>query len=500
MGVTADRPGASAVSPMINEPWAARRTTKMSGAQVTIPDMDVLLALVTLAAGIAVGWALARSRSAGLTAERDAARAETTQLRSERDALAEQLRTATASAAEASALLEREQASTEEKLELLEQAQGQLKDTFARLSNEALQKSNAQFLDLADARFKQAGAPLAETLVKVELQMREIEKERAGAQEALRQQIEFVRMTGEQLRHETSMLVSALRKPQARGQWGELHLRRAVELAGMADRCDFVEQLTVSDGERTLRPDLVVKLVGGKHVVVDAKVTLAAYLDAYDATDDGIREERLTAHARHLRQHVERLAEKAYWTQFASTPEFVVLFVPGEAFLAPALERDPSLLDDALSKRVHIVTPTTLVSTLRTIAYAWQQQALADNAQLVFELGRELYKRLGTLGDHMDKLGRQLTGAVKAYNGTVGSLERQVLVTARKLNDLDVVAAELDSPHPVEEPVRPLGAAELLVAAEQSRPVVALPAGELDRPEDYGLIVEPPAGDEAAAG
>jgi len=451
--------------------------------------MDVfalLIAIVTLAAGFAAGWALASTRSAGSAAERDAARAESAGLRQERDELLAQVRRAESATADAMARLDSERTSHGEKLLLLDQAQGQLKDAFARLSNEALERTSGQFLQLADARFKQAGAPLAETLTKVELQMREIEKERAGAHEALRQQIEFVRLTGEQLRHETSMLVSALRKPQARGQWGELHLRRAVELAGMADRCDFVEQLTVSDGERTLRPDLVVKLVGGKHVVVDAKVTLAAYLDAYDATDDSVREERLAAHARHLRQHVDRLAEKAYWAQFPSTPEFVVLFVPGEAFLAPALERDPALLEDALVKRVHIVTPTTLVSTLRTIAYAWQQQALADNAQRVFELGRELYKRLGTLGDHMDKLGRQLTGAVKAYNGTVGSLERQVLVTARKLNDLEVVDAELAEPVAVEEPVRPLSAAELVVAAGHARAVVALPGTE----DDYGIDLD----------
>jgi DNA recombination protein RmuC len=466
-------------------------------------DMDVvslLVALLTLCVGIALGWTLARNRSAGLVAERDAARAETAQVRSERDRLTEQLRTAEAATADAAARLESERGSAAEKIALLETAQIQLKETFASLSQDALRKNQQQFFELADERFKQAGMPLAKTLDKVEEQMRVMEKDRVGAQQALAQQIEFVRLTGEQLRHETSMLVSALRKPQARGQWGELHLRRAVEHAGMSDRCDFVEQVTVNDGGRTLRPDLVVKLVGGKHIVVDAKVTLAAYLDAYDATDEAVREERLGAHARHLRQHVDRLAEKAYWAQFASTPEFVVLFVPGEAFLAPALERDPSLLDDALGKRVHIVTPTTLVSTLRTVAYAWQQQALADNAREVFELGRELYKRLGTLGDHMDKLGRSLTGAVKAYKGTVGSLERQVLVTARKLNDLEVVDSRLDEPTAVEESIRPLGAPELVTAAEDARAVVVLPieatpageldAAELDRAEDYGLVVD----------
>jgi DNA recombination protein RmuC len=461
--------------------------------------MNVVLALITLVAGLAAGWALARLRGAtragAAVAERDAARGEAAALRAERDSLLGQLRAAESSAAAAAAQLTSERASATEKLQLLEQAQEQLKDTFARLSAEALDRSGKQFIELADDRFKRAGQPLAETLGKVEQQMQAIEKERAGAHQALREQIEFVRLTGEQLRHETSMLVGALRKPQTRGQWGELHLRRAVELAGMADRCDFVEQVTVNDGERTLRPDLVVNLVGGKHVVVDAKVTLAAYLEAYDATDDATRDERLAAHARHLRQHVDRLAEKAYWSQFASTPEFVVLFVPGEAFLAPALERDPALLEDALTKKVHIVTPTTLVSTLRTIAYAWQQQALADNARTVFELGRELYKRLGTLGGHVDKLGRSLTSAVNDYNKTIGSLESQVLVTARKLHDLKVVDSELDELDGVEASVRPLTKPELVESAEAARTVVVLPApaDELDRPEDYGLL--PDSGD-----
>jgi DNA recombination protein RmuC len=496
----------------------------------------VLLALVTLVAGVAVGWAVARARQAAALAERDTARAErdaaraevdrvrrerdeqaaqlraereqvaaalraerdelAAGLRAERDTLAAALRTAEAAAADAQARLDSERLAGAEKLAVLEQAQEQLKDTFARLSNEALQRSNAQFLDLADARFKQAGAPLTETLGKVATQLREIEKERAGAQEALRHQIEFVRKTGEELKVETAALVGALRKPQARGRWGELQLRRCVEYAGMTDRCDFTEQTTVSTADGTLRPDLVVRLVGGKSIVVDSKVTLSAYLEAHDATDEATREERLAAHARHLRAHVDALAAKAYWAQFSPAPEFVVLFVPGDPFLAAALDRDPTIIDDAFAKRVHIATPTTLISVLRTCAYAWQQDALASNARLVFDLGRELYKRLGTLGDHMDKLGRALTSSVKAYNGTVGSLERQVLVTARKLNDLDVVDTVLGEPAAVEESVRPLGAAELVAEAERARAVVALPAGEtgpaLERAEDYGLVAPEP--------
>jgi DNA recombination protein RmuC len=456
----------------------------------------VLLALITLAAGLAAGWALARNLSASATtaaaataattaAERDAAVTERDRLRLERDDIAGRLRTAELQVQEAATKLDQLQSNDE-----------QLKDTFARLSNEALTHSNRQFLDLADERFKQAGAPLTETLTKVETQLREIEKTRVGAHETLKEQIEFVRKTGDALRHETASLVNALRKPQARGRWGELQLKRCVEYAGMTDRCDFNEQTSVTTSDGVLRPDLVVRLVGGKSIVVDSKVTLSAYLEAYEATDDTVREQRLTAHAAHLRKHVDQLAAKAYWAQFSPTPEFVLLFVPGEAFLAPALDRDPALLEDALAKGVHIVTPTSLVSALRTVAYTWQQDALAANAAKVFDLGRELYTRLGTMGGHVDKLGRQLTGAVNSYNDTVRSLESRVFVTARRLNDLEVIDAELAARTLIEESVRPVGAPELVESAEESRTVVALPAivvpdaadGDLvERATDYGL-------------
>lgn len=454
----------------------------------------VVIALVMLAAGLAAGWALAGLRNAGVNAEatnsaaraaaeRDAAVAATDRMRAERDELGERLRNAELSAQDAAT-----------RLEQLRQTEDQLKDTFARMSSEALERNNQQFLVMADRQFKQAGVPINETLTKVEGQLREIEKNRIGAQQSLSQQIEFVRTTGEALRNETASLVGALRKPQARGQWGEMQLRRCVEFAGMLDRCDFTEQRSVSTADGVLRPDLVVHLVGGKSIVVDAKVTLAAFLDAYDATDDETREQRLVAHARHLRQHVDSLAAKSYWEQFSPTPEFVVLFVPSDALLAAALDRDAALLDDAFRKRVHITTPTTLISVLRAVAYAWQQEALATNAQEVFELGRELYKRLGTMGDHMDKLGRSLTSAVKAYNGTVGSMEKNVLVTARKLNALEVVETTIEEPQPVEEPVRTLGAPELVTAAEEGRQVVILAAADDPEPlmldgrvEDYGI-------------
>jgi DNA recombination protein RmuC len=272
-----------------------------------------------------------------------------------------------------------------------------------------------------------------------------------------------VRRSSELLGRETGALVDALRKPQARGRWGEVQLRRVVEHAGMLDRCDFTEQATVlsTDGA-TLRPDLVVQLAGGRSVVVDAKVTLAAYLEAAESDDERFREDRLDAHARHLRQHVDRLADKAYWTALADAPEFVVLFVPGEAFLAPALERDPALLEHAFARRVHIATPTTLVSLLRTMAYAWQQEALTANAQAVFTTGKELYARLGTLGAHVDKLGRTLGTAVADYNRTVGSLERTVLPAARRMSELGVVDVPLPVPREVDAVPKPLTAPHLV--------------------------------------
>ena len=450
----------------------------------------VLLALIALVAGVAIGWTLARGRLAAESAADQAG------AQAERDALAAELRAAESRATSAEATLAAERRGAADKIELLERAQAQLKETFDSLAKDALRHNNEQFLDLADTRLKQAGAPLTETLTKVETQMREIEKERAGAQRALADQIERVRLSGEELKHETAALVSALRKPQARGRWGELQLRRCVEFAGMTDRCDFTEQTTVQTVDGTLRPDLVVRLVGGKSIVVDSKVTLAAYLEAHDAVDDALRDERLSAHARHLRNHVDQLAAKSYWSQFSPAPEFVVLFVPGDAFLAAALDRDGDLLDYAFGKRIHIATPTTLISVLRTCAYAWQQDALAANAREVFDLGRELYLRIGKLGAKVETLGKRLGSTVGAYNEAVASLESRVLPQARKLRDLKVVDDDLAEPRPVEEAVRPVAAAELVAAAEESRAVVALPPAtpsgdELDRPEDYGLLAPP---------
>ncbi|HTB76331.1 MAG TPA: DNA recombination protein RmuC, partial [Polyangiaceae bacterium] len=247
---------------------------------------------------------------------------------------------------------------------------------------------------------------------------------------------------------------------EARGRWGEIQLRRVVELAGMAAHVDFDEQVIVEGG---LRPDMVVRLAGGKNVIVDSKVSLAAYLEAASTADEAVREARLAAHARHLKAHVDQLASKAYWSALPETPEFVVMFVPGEAFLAPALDQDPGLLEHALARRVHIATPTTLVSMLRTVQYTWQQEKLSENARAVFELGRELYDRLSGLGRHLERVGKSLTSAVGSYNQAVGTLETRVLVSARKLAALGVVDAELTAPGPVSETTRVLSAPELVM-------------------------------------
>jgi DNA recombination protein RmuC len=241
-----------------------------------------------------------------------------------------------------------------------------------------------------------------------------------------------------------------------------MQLRRVVELSGMSARCDFDEQVSVSTDGGAVRPDMVVRLAGGKNIVVDSKVSLAAYLEAAETTDEDVRERRLDAHARHLREHVDQLAAKAYWAALTPAPEFVVLFIPGEAFLAPALEHDPALLEHAMAHKVHIATPTTLVTMLRTAQYAWQQAALSDNARAVFDLGRELYDRISSMGSHVDGLGKALANAVATYNRTVGSLESRVLVSARRLHQLGVVDAELESPKPVEQTVRALSAPDLI--------------------------------------
>lgn len=297
-------------------------------------------------------------------------------------------------------------------------------------------------------------------------QMRALQDQRVSWQAQLQQQVVDMRHTTDLLRRETSTLSTALRRPQVRGRWGELHLRRAVELAGLVARCDFDEQVTVraTGGvqDTSLRPDLVVNLAGGKQVVVDAKVPLDAFLDATECDEDDERAAHLARHARQFRQHVDTLAAKGYWRSLPCTPEFVVLFVPAESFLSAALEGDPGLLEYAAERKVVLATPTTLIALLRTVAHAWTQEALAEKAAEIHKLGRDLHERLATMGGHLDRVGRSLGAAVTSYNQAIGSLESRVLVTARRFNDLEVTDAELTGPRPVEVAPRPPTASELV--------------------------------------
>jgi DNA recombination protein RmuC len=309
------------------------------------------------------------------------------------------------------------------------------------------------------------GAEAADALERVQQQLVGLERARIGSEASLREQLRAMTETSHGLRDETSQLVTALRAPQVRGRWGEMQLERVVEAAGMTEHVDYDTQVSASRDGATQRPDLVVRLAGGKQVVVDSKVAFSAYLDAMQARDEPTRDARMKAHARQLRTHVDTLAAKSYWERFTPTPEFVVCFVPADAFLDAALREDPALLEHAFTRNVVLATPATLVALLRTVAYTWRQEALAANAEAVHELGRELYRRISTVGGHVDKLGRSLSAAVTAYNEAVGSLERRVVSTARRMSELGVVAP--DTPLLAAEPLvdavpRPLTAAEFV--------------------------------------
>jgi DNA recombination protein RmuC len=309
-------------------------------------------------------------------------------------------------------------------------------------------------------------APLTAALQRVEQQLVASERHRAEAHGQLHEQVRAMNETSQLLRVEASSLVQALRAPQTRGRWGEMQLRRVVELAGLVEHCDFTEQMSVAGIDARQRPDLVVHLAGGKNIVVDAKVSIAAYLEMSAADDEALANERRKAHARHLRSHVDDLAARAYWEALAPTPELVVLFVPAEPFLSAALDADPALLEHAFERNVVIATPNTLVALLRTVAYTWRQETLTENAQAVLDTGRELHQRLGTLGAHVAKMGSSLEASVKAYNSMLGSLETRVLVTARRFHDLHVTDDRLPAAPPIDLAPRTPQADELLDPAD----------------------------------
>ena len=369
-----------------------------------------------------------------------------------------------------------------EKLAVLNEAQTRFSDAFKALSAEALRHNNTSFLELAKSTLEktQQGArgdlekrqqaidalvkPVRESLEKVDAKINELEKARSGAYESLTTQVRSLAETQNYLRSETSNLVRALRSPIVRGRWGEIQLRRVVELAGMVDHCDFLEQTSVETEDGRLRPDMIVHLPAGKTIVVDAKASLNAYLEALEAADDDARLNRLEHHALQVRTHIEKLSRKAYWEQFESAPDFVVLFLPGEMFFSAALERDPLLIEFGADKKIILATPTTLIALLRAVCYGWRQEKLAQNAREISQLGSELYKRFADLSVHFGKLGKSLNSSVEAYNQAVGSIETRVLVTARKFKELGAtpLGVEIAELPQVEQIARDVQAPELL--------------------------------------
>ena len=377
--------------------------------------------------------------------------------------------------------LEHERERAAERLATVTDAQERLSASFKALSAEALQSSMTQLAEMAQAQLRtvqteakgdldkrqhaveQLVAPLKEQLGRVDGQLLRLDQERRESRGRLESQLRTLTETGDRLRTETGALVTALRKPNARGQWGQMQLRNVVEAAGLLKHCDFAEQHSYAGDDSTMRPDMVVKLPGGKCVVVDAKSPLQGVLDAYEARDDVERERHLRDHARLLRKHVKALADKAYWSRLETTPDMVVMFLPGESLLGPALEADPGLLQDAMAQRVLIATPTTLLALLHSVGYGWQQERVAESAQAISDLGRELHGRLVKLSTLLGTLGTRLNGAVRAYNETVGSYEARVLPGARRFADHGAVAEGRDLPElePVTVSARAVHTAEL---------------------------------------
>jgi DNA recombination protein RmuC len=436
----------------------------------------ILQTIAGLAVGAVLGWLAARSRVAALDARKselerrlESAQASIAQQQAENASLI-------AAKATAEATLESERRGTEQKLRLLIDASDEMKAQFNVLASSALERNNASFLQLAKGELEKQHSdarnelekrqtavetlvkPISESLKQVDEHVRELEKSRAEAYGNLTSQVASLLKTQEALQAETGNLVKAMREPQARGRWGELQLRRCLELAGMLEYCDFMEQVTVTGEDGRRRPDVVVKLPGEKNIVVDSKVPLTSYLAALDARDEAARKDRLADHARQVRQHIENLSSKSYWTQFESTPEFVVLFLPGEVFFRAAMDVDAELIEYGVKRKVIVASPTTLIALLRAVAYGWNQKNLAKSAREISQAGKTLYQRLSAMAWNFEDIGKRLGGAVDSYNRAVGSMERSVFPIARKLPDLDrsLAAADLPDLHQVEKTPREL--------------------------------------------
>lgn len=419
----------------------------------------VLMLALGLLAGAAIAWALTRARSAAALATAQAeARAHAQQI--------EQVR--------ADFALRIEQMATDH---------DRLTDAFDALSAKALAQNSEAFLTVAEQRLARANDsaaaelarreaavkalvdPLAQTLAQVKREMTDAERARAEAHGALAEQVTAMTTSSSQLRAETSQLLAALSAPHVRGRWGEVHLRRVVEAAGMLRHVDFAEQVTVTSDDGSARPDLVVNLPGEKHIVVDAKVPLTGFMEANTASDSAVRSRGLAAHAKHVRGHVDGLSGKTYWEQFERTPEFVVMFVPADPMLAAALEEDPDLLEYAFTRNIVLATPATLVALLRTVAYTWRQERLAEDAQKVFTTGRELHRRLATLGRHLTDLGKRLNSTVESFNRLNRSVDSNLLPQVKRFSDLQGLADAFELEPPLEVLAVPAEKPDLFPAA-----------------------------------
>jgi len=501
-------------------------------ARVLVDLAPVLVAFgVGTVIGLLIAWGLTRMRNARRMAETQRASAaeiaalesrleERTQRGAQLDhELRERAQDAERLRAEITALreghahvaarAEAEQRAATEKIALLEQAESRLRESFQVLSAEALRANNQSFIEVAKAslgEFQRGAAtelehreqaigalvrPLRDALEKVDAKLQDVEKARVGSYESLTQQVRSLALTQQQLETETANLVKALRMPAVRGRWGEIQLRRVVELAGMLAHCDFYEQEGVATEDGRLRPDLIVRLPGAKQVVVDAKVPLAAYLDAVEATDDELAQVRLKQHAQQVRDHMTRLGSKAYWSQIGASPEFVVMFLPGETLFDAALRQDPSLIEFGVDQKVIPASPTTLIALLRAVAYGWNQEALAENAVQISELGRALYDRIRVLAEHFDDLRRGLERTVDAYNRAVGSLESRVLVAARRLKELGAGASEeIAAPEPIDRVPRAPDTGEVELFSE-NRPQAPAATTDGETGEDPVSGAEP---------